>query len=170
LYSAEDLEHLYRLYPYLVLAVAGGVFLWLARDRRRSIGLQAEARRRRETLYLVVLLVLLTLAHPRAWRCNYTALLLPCVLLAEQVWRRRPRALIAGAALTAVTLACAWPTRGVGEGGWSIGAWLLLGKHFWAAGAAAMACLWCAGAAERVGSPPAESSAAAARLGCLPAR
>jgi len=90
-----------------------------------------------------VLLTFLTLAHPRAWRCNLVALLVPCLLLAECVWHRRPTFRVALAALALVGLACAWPTAGVGAAGWGLGAWLLLGKHFWGAVAAAGACVWC---------------------------
>jgi hypothetical protein len=160
LYSAENLEYLYHGYPWLVLALAGGLLCWIARASRRAEA-SAPEERRRENLHLVLLLMLLTLVHPRAWRCNYTALLLPCVLLADQVWRRRPAALLALAALAALALACGWPTRGVGEGGWNVGAWLLLGKHFWAAVAVACACCWCA----RRGERPATVGWRAARAG-----
>jgi Glycosyltransferase family 87 len=156
LYSAENLTRLHRLYPLLVLSLAAGLFLWIARDGRGA-SLSAEEQRRRENLHLILLLILLTVAHPRAWRCNYVALLAPCVLLAEQVWRRRPGAPVGLAALTVLALACAWPTGGVGEAGcWSLGAWLLLGKHFWAAVAVAVACWWCAAVRPRgSGSAPA---------------
>ncbi len=147
--SAENLARLHGLYPLLVLTVAAGVFLWVARDGRTATR-APEEQRRRENLHLILLLVLLTLAHPRAWRCNCTALLMPCVLLAEHVWRRRPGYPVAQAALTAVALACAWPTGGVGEAGWGLRSWLLLGKHFWGALAVAAACGWCAAGARSV--------------------
>jgi hypothetical protein len=132
--SAENLERLYRSYPVLVLALAAGLLFWVVRDGEEG---------RRADLHLALLLVFLTLAHPRAWRCNFVTLLVPCVLLAEQIWRRRPGWRVACAALGALMLACAWPTGGVGVDGWSAGAWLLLGKHFWAAVAVSAAGIYC---------------------------
>jgi hypothetical protein len=142
LHSRENLETLYRLYPVLVLALAAGIFLWIIRDARMARAIPAEGQRRRENLHFALLLVFLTLAHPRAWRCNLVALLVPCVLLAEHVWHRRRGFRVALAALVVIGLACVWPTAGVGVAGWGPGAWLLLGKHFWAAALAAAACAW----------------------------
>jgi hypothetical protein len=141
--SQDNLDVLYRLYPFLVAGLAAGLFLWVVRDARVTRALPSAAPWRRENLHLAVLLIFLTLAHPRAWRCNLVALLVPCLLLAEHVWRRRAGFRVALAALGVVGLACVWPTTGVGAAGWSPGAWLLLGKHFWGAVAAAGACVWC---------------------------
>jgi hypothetical protein len=143
LHSRDNLDTLYRFYPALVLALAAGLFVWILRDARAARALTPQEQRRRENLHFALLLVFLTLANPRAWRCNLVALLVPCLLLAEYVWHRRPGSRVALAALALVGLACAWPTAGVGTAGWGPGAWLLLGKHFWAAVAAAAACAWC---------------------------
>src|SRR5262249_34363296 len=139
----SNLESLYRLYPFLVLALAAGLLLWAVNDSRSAQALPAEGQRQRENLQLALLLIFLTLAHPRAWRCNFVALLVPCVLLAARVSRRRPGARVALAALSAPVLASAWPTDGLGARGWELGAWLLLGKHFWGAVVVAVACWWC---------------------------
>jgi hypothetical protein len=143
LHSQDNLDTLYRLYPFLVLGLAAGLFVWIVRDSRAARALPAAAQWRRENLHFAVLLIFLTLAHPRAWRCNLVALLVPCLLLAEHAWHRRAGFRVALAALVGVGLACAWPTAGVGAAGWGLGAWLLLGKHFWGAVAAAAVCTWC---------------------------
>ncbi|MCC6419865.1 MAG: DUF2029 domain-containing protein [Gemmataceae bacterium] len=142
-HSVDNLELLHRIYPFLVLFLAGGVFAWVWRGLRRNAG--AASGRAEENLRLAVLLTFLTLAHPRAWRCNLVALLFPCTLLAIHVCRRRPGARVALAALAGLLVVCAWPTSGVGEAGWSVGGWVLLGKHFWGAVAVAAAGWWCAG-------------------------
>jgi hypothetical protein len=136
-YSADDLNRLCRLYPVVVALLVAAFYGWLQWTGR---GLRF-GDRRRETWEISLLLVLITLAHPRGWRCNFVALLPACLLLAAEVTERRRRA--AGAALAFVILACFCPTDGVGISGWSPGAWLLLGKHFWGAIAVAAACWWC---------------------------
>jgi hypothetical protein len=143
LYSQDNLDTLYRLYPFLVLGLGVGLFLWIVRDAGATAALPVAERWRQENLHYALLLIFLTLAHPRAWRCNLVALLVPCLLLAEHVWRRRAGFQVALAALVLVGLACAWPTAGVGAAGWGPVAWLLMGKHFWGAVAAAAACAWC---------------------------
>jgi hypothetical protein len=130
--SPENLVLLSRSYPLVIACLAVVLFAWIGRrwgwTSRAGQGRQAET-----LLPLALLFVFLTLAHPRAWRCNFTALVLPCTLLAEAVWHGRPswRASLAG--LVALPIACAWPTAGANEAGWSLAGWLLLGKHFWAA-------------------------------------
>src|SRR5262245_29826750 len=78
LHSQENLDVLYRFYPVLVLALAAGLFLWILRDTRAAHSRPPEERARRENLHFALLLVFLTLANPRAWRCNLVALLVPC--------------------------------------------------------------------------------------------
>jgi hypothetical protein len=115
--------------------LVAGLLGWIVWNRRTT-----DTDSQRDNLHLALLLIVLTLAHPRAWRCNFVALLFPCVLLAERVWRRLPGAGAAMVALVFLMVVCAWPTNGVGEGGWTVGAWLLLGKHFWGAVAVGVAC------------------------------
>jgi alpha-1,2-mannosyltransferase len=135
LYSKENLDRLCAWYPVLVAGLLGLLLVGLAwRKLDPSLG--------GETLEVALLLVFLTLAHPRGWRCNYAAMLLPCTILASIVYERQPRWQWALCALAAMTVACAWPTDGVGEDGWSLWSWLLLGKHFWGAMAVGAACWW----------------------------
>ncbi len=142
-HSADNLESLHRYYPLLVLALAAALLGWIRYDRRTPADRPPGGWGRRDNLHLALLLVFLTLVHPRGWRCNLVTLLVPCALLAERVWYRLPGWRVALAALFVLALACAWPTTGLGETGWSLGAWLLLGKHFWGAVAVAAACCWC---------------------------
>jgi len=138
--APENLAALARIYPLVVLAAGSVLYGWIMWRRRgvSSTGLAGES------TVLALLLIFMTLAHPRAWRCNFAALLLPCLLLAER-WRRGLPGGRAGlAALGLVVLACSWPTRDVGMEGWTPLAWLLLGKHFWAALAVGAACVWSA--------------------------
>jgi hypothetical protein len=58
-------------------------------------------------LHLALLLVVMTLANPRAWRCDFVALLFPCLMLAQRVWQRRPGSRIAFTALGMVILRAA---------------------------------------------------------------
>ncbi len=128
--NPENLARLLRCYPLLLAGLAAGLYALLARRRVATI----------DNLSLAVLLVFMTLTHPRAWRCNFVALLFPCLLLAARVVRRQPGWETALAALIGLFLAVLWPTSGVGVDGWSFAGWLLLGKHFWAALAVALAC------------------------------
>jgi hypothetical protein len=143
LLDPESLEALKRAYPVLLAALAVALYAWIFRGRQaRSGGSASEQARQLDRTHLALLLVFMTLAHPHAWRCNYVGLLVPAMLLAAQVWEGRPGSRVSLAALALVVLACAWPTGGVGSGGWGVGAWLLLGKHFWAGAAVALACWW----------------------------
>jgi hypothetical protein len=124
-YSEAGLQHLCAAYPLLVgLVVTAG--LAVLAGRREAVG-------QREVVEVALLLTLMTLVHPRGWRCNFVAMLLPCLLLAREAIRRGPGFPWALAALFAMTLACALPTNGLGEDGWSFPIWLLQGKHFWGA-------------------------------------
>jgi hypothetical protein len=127
--APANLELLSRWYPALILALGIGIYGWVYRYLRRAEG--SPRLPACENLVLAVLLIFLTLAHPRAWRCNLVALLFPCLLLAYQVRRRGFRRALA--ALVLLFLAGAWPTRDLGTKGWSPLNWMLLGKHFWAA-------------------------------------
>jgi hypothetical protein len=138
-FSRDRLAALCRVYPLLLALVAGALYGWILWDRRRSAGCRADVARRRENVHLALLLVLMTLAHPRAWRCNFVGLVFPCILLVDRCRLRRPGWRLGLTALALVALACVWPTNGLGEQGWSLGAWLLQGKHFWGGLAVALA-------------------------------
>jgi hypothetical protein len=138
-----NLAALHWAYPWVVLALAAGLFAWVARGLRRAAAAGKEACGP-DNLHLALLLIFLTLAHPRAWRCNFVALLFPCALLAAHAWRRLPGSRAAVAALALLLVVGALPTGWVGEGEWTTGGWLLQGKHFWGAVAVAAACCWCA--------------------------
>jgi hypothetical protein len=132
--APENLEALQRDYLLLIPALALALYGWVYRQMRRDASTACE------NVVLAVLLIFLTLAHPRAWRCNFVALLFPCMLLGEQV-RRRPGLLRALAALGLLFAAGAWPTRDLAADSWSLLNWLLLGKHFWAALAIGLVCV-----------------------------
>lgn len=139
-YSTEHLQWLCRWYPVLLVGltlVVHGLIVW----HRRKRGPQQElCRRRQELVYWALLLVFVTLASPRAWRCNFVALFLPSALVAERIGQRGPGRFWYASALFAVLLATLWPTNGVGEGSWNLGSWVILGKHFWGAVVLGVAC------------------------------
>jgi hypothetical protein len=140
-YSVENLAELLRYYPVLVAALTAGLYAWIAHNRRSRGQRQLPSGGVHDDLvYLALLLLFMTLATPRGWRCNFVALIFPCVLVAEELLRERSRFLIGGIAFGVVLFACVCPTDGVGEHQWSFLAWLLLGKHFWGAAAIAGAC------------------------------
>jgi alpha-1,2-mannosyltransferase len=127
-YSEENLDFLCAMYPVVVLAaVAVG---WAGMARLRQAGDY-----RQETVELALLFVFLTLAQPRGWRCNFVAMLLPCLLLAKQVLNHGEHWPFAALGLACMTVACAVPTNGLNEDGWNWLGWVLLGKHFWGAAA-----------------------------------
>jgi Glycosyltransferase family 87 len=131
-FSEDNLNRLCTLYPALILAAAAV-----------SFGVMRIADGRREIIELALLFTFLTLMQPRGWRCNFVAMLLPCLLLAKECILQGPHWRVAGLALTGMTLACALPTSGVSEVGWSWPAWLLIGKHFWGAAVVGAATWWC---------------------------
>jgi hypothetical protein len=88
-------------------------------------------------LHLALLLVVMTLANPRAWRCDFVALLFPCLMLAQRVWQRRPGSRIAFTALGMVILRAAYAWYGRARLG---PVPMALGKHFWGGVAIAGAC------------------------------
>jgi hypothetical protein len=160
-YSAERLSQLTHAYPLLLAGVAVLLYAWIFLDGRRDNktngcfddrctilpsrrpDASAPGRLSCDSLHLALLLVFLTLSNPRAWRCNFVALLFPCLMLAKQVWRQEPGYRMGLAALGITLLACVLPTHGLSERGWNLGSWLLEGKHFWAGIAVGGACWWC---------------------------
>ncbi len=88
-YSPDRLRGLERAYPALVLVLAAIGYAAMFRSRRRDGGGPTpELARLRDPLHLSLLMIFLTLAHPRAWGCNFTALTPAAVLLADAVYRR----------------------------------------------------------------------------------
>lgn len=163
--SKANLAALDRSYPYLVAGLAAALYGWIAWDLRRRRGASDEDRRDREILYLSLLFVFTTVTHPCAWRCNYSLLLLPCVVLARRAVERLPGFAASRAVLLLVWLAWAWqvllvavmlPGNWERLGGtgtladviqgrikseaWSFGLWVLQGAHFWTALVIAWAC------------------------------
>jgi Glycosyltransferase family 87 len=160
--APETLAQLERVYPVLVLALAAALYGWIVVTLRRP-GSAAD-RGQRENVVLALLLLFLTLVHPRAWRCNFVALLLPCVFLVERARQRLPGWRAGLVALGLVLVACLWPTRGF-EDGWTFPGWLLLGKHFWGAVAVAAACGRCAALRQGISSANLQSAARAGPAG-----
>jgi hypothetical protein len=93
-------------------------------------------------LDLSLLMIFLTLAHPRAWGCNFVALAPAAALLADAVCRRAPGWRAALGSLALVAGVCAMPKSGGPAAAWSWARWLHQGKDFWAALAVAGACGW----------------------------
>ena len=159
-YSTERLSQLTHVYPLLLGVAATPLYAWILWDRRRHrkanhslLGRCFALWSQRGTsavpagfsidsLHLALLLIFLTLSSPRAWRCNFVALVFPCLMLAKRVWRQEPGYRIGLAALGITLLACVLPTHGLSERGWNLGRWLLEGKHFWAGVAVGGACWW----------------------------
>ena len=138
-YSQDNLAILCTLYPGLLAAAAGLAFGAMTWGRWPGGNTDWQ----RETWELALLFVFLTLAQPRGWRCNFVAMLLPCLLLARLVATRGRHWTVGALALASMTLACALPTYNLSEEGWSFPIWLLLGKHFWGALAVGAATWWC---------------------------
>src|SRR5579871_6086643 len=142
-FSPEHLTQLTHAYPSLLLGLGATLYAWILWGRRRHRDTVARIRGPdRDPLHVALLLIFLTLASPRAWRCNFVALALPCLMMAQVVCRRGTGSQLGLAALGLVLLACVVPTNGIGEQGWNLGVWLLQGKHFWAALALGGACWW----------------------------
>jgi len=140
-YSQENLDLLCALYPCLVLTAAVFGFGAMAWRRWRASGDGGDWRL--ETVELALLFTFLTLAQPRGWRCNFVAMLLPCLLLAREASTGGRHWRLAALALAGMTLACALPTNDLSEDGWSWPVWLLQGKHLWGAAAVGAATWWC---------------------------
>jgi hypothetical protein len=134
-YSLDNLNLLHRWYPVLLAVLASGLYAMIWRSHRTLNGpALPETRRQLTNLHLSQLLVFMVVAHPRAWRCNYVALLFPCMTLAAWAWQRRRGTAQCVAALASVVVAICWPTEGLGADGlWSWSAWLQEGKHLWGA-------------------------------------
>jgi hypothetical protein len=141
-FSEQNLAELHLYYPLVMIGVAGLFYSWIIwRGRSRPAypcrrGLPLE-----DLVPVALLFILLTLLQPRAWRCNFVALLLPCVLVARQICQRR--AVCTGLfALALCLLACLIPTDGQDKERWHFYNWLILGKHFWAAISLGVVCLF----------------------------
>ncbi len=130
--DAANFAALESYYPLVALVLAAAVYGWVVCDLRRG-GVP------REELHLAVLLVAMTLLHPRGWACNFVALALPCALLARSVEHRATSWRPAVVALALVAVACAAP-KAAPAPGFSPARWLLQGKDFWAAVAVAVCC------------------------------
>jgi hypothetical protein len=129
--APERLAALCQWYPLLLglvtAAVYGALMIVRARQPRNLPG--AESRLRDNVAY-AVLLVLMTLAGPRSWRCNFAALVFPCMLLAAGVCQRRPGGWRGLAALIVLTLLNVCRTEGIfwPDDPWAL--WPLAANHF----------------------------------------
>jgi hypothetical protein len=139
-FSPDALAALWRWYPLVVAALVAAFYFVILRMRSRErdrFGDKSDEYQ--DSVNFALLLVFMTLVNPRGWRCNMVALIFPFVLLARQMLRG-PIYLSGLIAFATVLLAAVWPTNGVGQEGWSLTAWLLLGKHFWGGVAVGVAC------------------------------
>jgi hypothetical protein len=136
----ENLNMLQRAYPILVLGLAAILYGWIVWHARRPG--DVDQQQRRENLHLCLLFIFMTLAHPRAWSCNFVALLLPTIILAETVCRGRPGWRVALVPIVLMALASALKTIDLDGDDWTWPAWLNQGRHFWAALSAALGCCW----------------------------
>src|SRR5262249_6155092 len=89
-----------------------------------------------------IMLVALTVIHPRAWTCNFVTLVLPCAMLARTIIERGRGWQIALIGLLLLTGVCALPKVGP-AGGWSWWRWVRQGKDFWAAINVVSICGYC---------------------------
>ena len=132
-YSLSRLDTLKRVYPALVLVLAGAIYGWifwtLPRDRGR---LTRKVESSRENLHVSLLFIFMTLAHPRGWSFNYVALILPCMLLTVEVFRRSLDWKKALWTLTLLTVVCALPKCVNVVGDWSWPRWVYQSKDIWA--------------------------------------
>jgi hypothetical protein len=141
-FSFDNLHALEQCYPLVLLVLAGGAYGWIIRERRRDVGAPAEERGR-DNSHLALLLILMTMAHVRAWVFNYVALFPACLILADRIVRRLPGWKAAAAALASVVLIApmCWPDPYTPA--WSLLDWFMQGKFFWNGLAVGMACWWC---------------------------
>ena len=136
---AIDYRDLQQVYPLILLVLAGAGYVWIIWCRRGTR--TPEEERSQDNLHLALLFILMTLAHPRAWTCNFVALTPACFLLADRVCRRQPGWKISLAALFLVAGSCASWKSVAGDFSWT--GWIHQGKDFWTAVAVAGACCWC---------------------------
>jgi hypothetical protein len=147
-FSLDNLHTLERSYVFVVLCVAAGAYAWIIRVRQVTRnGLSSEEERCRDNLHLALLLILMTVAHVRAWVFNYVALFPACLILADRVVRRLPGWKLALAALASIVLLApmCWPDPYSPD--WSLLAWFMQGKFFWNGLAVGIACWWCSSTA-----------------------
>jgi hypothetical protein len=110
LYSSENLAALVKVFPLVVAGLGALLYAGIAwRTLRAPAAENPDAAARRENGDVALLLIFLTLANPCAWRCNFAAFLLPCMMLASHVYRRAPAAGHCARAVKLVALAWMWP-------------------------------------------------------------
>jgi hypothetical protein len=141
-FSEGNLALLHRYYPLVVIGIASAFYAWVI-WRRRSESLPSGPPRTpfSDLLPFAVLFVLLTLLHPRAWRCHFVALLLPCALVVKHVLQQGRGFRFGLFALALCLVACVLPTDGQDSERWHWYNWLAQGKHFWAAFVLGLACI-----------------------------
>jgi hypothetical protein len=125
-YDETRLFALAQLYPWLALAGAGLVYLWLW---RRRTGLSSIAG---ENLELSVLFLFMTIANPRGWSYNNAVLILPCLITLRAVWERWRGWTFALTALAIVGLANVIPSPEEAPLDFSWLCFVHQSIHFWA--------------------------------------
>lgn len=170
-YSDANMATLQQAYPFVVAALFAAFYCWMARDCwRQSKGLLKHPAHQRDNLYLSLLFILMTITHPCAWRCNFVALLLPCLVLAQHACNRETGFAMSRSVLILVAMAWIWPVLLTGANlvrcwmtatadtdytnmfngrmpneNWSFAIWLLQGCHFWVAVMVGGVCCWVSG-------------------------
>ena len=163
----DAIRSLLRIYPFFVVLVSAALYGWIWRDAKRG------ADRSRENLHLSLLLIWMTLSHPRAWSCNFAVLILPCLMLAGVVWGRAAGWKLALGALFLLTLGSRLPSLAPLGAEWSWGVWIVQSKYWWSALVAAAVCYRLRGSSApilplRVYSPSADSIAGVGTSGPSP--
>jgi hypothetical protein len=166
-FSLENLHALERSYFLVLLCIAAAAYGWIFWARRRTRdAFTVDEERHRDNSHLALLLILMTMAHVRAWVFNYVALFPACLILADRIVHRLPGWKTALAALVAVVLISplCWPDPFTP--GWSLLAWFMQGKFFWIGVAVASACWWCSFNRLRFGTreEPGEREAASGKV------
>jgi hypothetical protein len=142
-FSLENLHALERNYFLVLLGMVAGAYGWIFWDRRNTWRFSQEDQFRRDNFHLALLLILLTLAHVRAWVFNYVALFPGSLLLADCIMRRLPGWKPALAALVSIILLSPVCWSNPYEPDWSLLTWFIQGKFFWNGLAVGIACWWC---------------------------
>jgi hypothetical protein len=140
-FNEENLALLHHYYPLVLIGIASTFYVWVL--WRRRLGSFPSC----DILPFAILFILLTLLHPRAWRCNFVALLLPCAMVVKHVCQQSRGFRFGIFALAICLVACALPTDGQDTQNWHWYNWLVQGKHFWAAMTLGFACVFLEGEA-----------------------
>jgi alpha-1,2-mannosyltransferase len=140
--SPAGLDLVQRAYPWIVLGLTACIYVAIAWAVRRRRGVIEDDGAAGENLDLTMLFALVTLVNPRAWTCNFVVLILPCAMLARTIWSKAPGWRVALAMLGGLTIVSGFPANVASGPEWSWWIWLNQGRHFWAAVATVLVCVW----------------------------